>query len=60
MSTRKDAPGDRVQSQGQGRRAYTRPELVEYGPVSKLTQAGPGSAIEDSTALRRPMEAMCL
>ena len=26
-----------------GRRAYVPPELIEYGSVSKLTQAGTGS-----------------
>jgi hypothetical protein len=41
------------------RRAYTTPELIEYGTVAKLTQAG-GQTVQDFFAWRRMGMGMCL
>ena len=57
---RKHTPGSDSPTHATERRPWKAPRLTEYGPVSKLTQAGPGSAIEGSTANRQPMVAMCL
>ncbi len=56
-----DGSGERAargaDDKGSARRQYVSPELVEYGTVAKLTQAG-GQTVQDFFAWRRM--SMCL
>jgi hypothetical protein len=51
------APEQKVTGINTQKRPYSRPSLVEYGSVSKLTQTGAGSGTDGGTA---GMSMMCL
>ena len=59
--TREQQASDAVASRdaARPRKAYVAPELVEYGSVAKLTQAG-GQTVTDFLVWRRMGMGMCL
>lgn len=53
MSHGREARGHETQPLPEGRRAYRRPELREYGKVRELTSGGTGGGGDGASGMRQ-------
>lgn len=58
MATSSDKPQDRAHETGRAARTWSKPVLVEYGHLAKLTRGPSGTQAEGATFKMAP--AMCL
>lgn len=53
MGRRDEKPADGVSGEKGKRRPYTKPKLLEYGSVAKLTQSGGSTTNEPAPKMKR-------
>ena len=53
MGSRNEKPADGVPREKSKRRPYTKPKLLEYGSVAKLTQSGGSTTSEPAPKMKR-------
>ena len=59
MATSSEQPQDRARETGRDARTWSKPVLIEYGHLAKLTRGPSGTQAEGST-FKKPPSGMCL